>query len=281
MSAKNILLCSIFLWATACQPNDTPLSVSKDSPGEKATVAKLGLIVPEYAPGDPAEVGESFVALEARFLSAPWGYLKKIGGRVEQRSFGPGRQHKLEEGIASGEVIVMYSPAITLFSGQRGNTVVINESAFIEDFRLVQVPDKGTTIDPVISVLRTGCIVDVQATAEKGEISFELIEAQLVIKLGSRGCALELPQFGSWADPVPLEEPVLLRAAALAKDPVRLKDGGSLLLPLDVEVQQYTGQARSFARDLKETYKAEPVTWGEGRREFLLLLSGKVVSEKG
>ncbi len=229
----------------------------RDEPGP-------GLVMPEYMPG-VAKPGAAAVVVSARFLSAPRGALdvlaRKPNGDDEV-------SEEVEARIATGEIIALASPTLSLLDGQRSHAVVINQAAFIEDFKLVGTPGEGAAVvDPVVSVLDTGAVLDVAVRVEGDAIVLARLEPQLVIKIGTRTCVISV---GGLAERVPCQEPVLLRAAAKVFE-LGVGDGDTVLVPLETEVQQFTCQARAFATSYEESYEPEPRSWGEGPRDLFLL----------
>ena len=65
-------------------------------------------------------------------------------------------------------------------------------------------PDPGpVVVDPTLSVLNTGSVLDIEADLDGDEIVFAHLEPQLVLKLGSRSCIFTGPDA---AERVPSEE---------------------------------------------------------------------------
>lgn len=275
---RGVLLGTILLSAGACDSG----SVGPASSAQPAASSPFGLVEPSYSATE-TPAGTTTVYLEGRFLSAPWGLVKKLGlGTGNRAGFLRSEElRKLDQSISAGDVSVAARVALSVSSGQRSYAMTATQGPYVGDFRLVETPAGELTIDPVVSVLTTGCLLDARVRADGTTIVLERVKPQLVEKLGSRVCVAKLPQLGA-RDPLPLEEPVLLKAVASTEVPMRMRDGEAFLLQLDPAVQQHTAQARAFATDVQETFEAEASPAGGPRvvpRQFFLLLKGTVQGE--
>jgi len=259
-----------------CEPAAPPRPVV--SGAARATAPAVGLRLPE---GEPAELqpGKGSIVLSGRFLSAPRGSLDTLVSTTTGHVLDVDSRGQLEERTTVGEVIDVSALSLQLPSGQGSHAVSLKQAAFIRDFRLVGNPGSGQpmVLEPIIATLDTGSILDADVAVEGGEIVLRRLEPQLVLQLGSRACVFSIPGV---ADEVPCEEPVLIKAFAASR-PLRLAAGSALLLPLEVEVQQYTSQARALGASFRESYRPSPPPAGEGPRDFFLLLTVSLAAAGG
>lgn len=270
MHAPHVLAFLCLLWSCAGCRKTSPDAPETSTEGSSPRSA-FGLVPPGYA-ADHSEPGTKLVTISARFLSAPRGALDGIAA-AQREMLDADSLREIDSRIDSGKVISMAAPTLHVHPGQRSHNLIMNQAAFIQDLKLVGSPDAGpVVVDPTLSVLNTGSVLDIEADLDGDEIVFSHLEPQLVLKLGSRSCIFTVQDA---AERVPSEEPVLLKATA-RRQSVRMPGGGSLLVPLDAEVQQGTCQARALGGPFEESYTPAPRTWGEGPREFFVVLTASV-----
>ncbi len=155
--------------------------------------------------------------------------LTNEGGGAYQLNILKAERYQLEAlltGVAKDqEIRRLSSPRVTAFDGQTSHTMVVEQSAYIQDLEVNQtgvIP----VINPVIGVLNSGSILEVRPTLsyDRRYVVLE-IQPTLAQQLESDVAVLNLS--GSFTV-VPVELPVL--AVTKIKTTVTVPDGGTVLV---------------------------------------------------
>jgi type II secretory pathway component GspD/PulD (secretin) len=155
--------------------------------------------------------------------------LSASGGLAYQYNFLKGERYQYEAILTAvakeQEIKRLNSPRVTAFNGQIAHTLVVNQSAYIQDLEVNQtgvIP----VINPVIDVLNSGSILEVRPTISHDR-KYVVLEIQptLAEQLDSEVAVLRLS--GNFTE-VPVELPVL--AVTKIKTTVTVPDGGTVLV---------------------------------------------------
>ena len=192
------------------------------------------------------------VAIESRILKVEPGCFKRLpggaGGPV-RRVTRDAMDSFLEKVREAGEIIHRSSLRLSAYSGQLSHTVVIEQSAYIQDFTVGPKADgtEGVELKPKIGVLSTGCVLLARPVVVDGEIEIRDLGLNVVEQLGKRECKAVVEHEGESLDVI-WEEPVLLVAKPDASLPktLRLGEDETLLIPLRYEVKQACANVRAL-----------------------------------
>jgi Flp pilus assembly secretin CpaC len=155
--------------------------------------------------------------------------LSSSGGLAYQYNFLKAERYQYEAILTAvakeQEIRRLNSPRVTAFNGQIAHTLVVNQSAYIQDLEVNQtgvIP----VINPVIDVLNSGSILEVRPTISHDR-KYVVLEIQptLAEQLDSEVAVLRLS--GNFTE-VPVELPVL--AVTKIKTTVTVPDGGTVLV---------------------------------------------------
>lgn len=117
------------------------------------------------------------------------------------------------------------SPRLTVFNGQRGHLLSINQRAYIQD---VEVNQTGVipVLNPVIGILNTGAILDVRPTVsyDRKYVTLEL-RPTLARQTGTRSSIVTLAGGNT---SIPIELPTIV--VQKIRTSVTVPDGGSVLI---------------------------------------------------
>ena len=126
------------------------------------------------------------------------------------------------------------APEVTCYSGQRANASFIQQYAYISDYEVAAGTDGGGTLDPVISVLNHGSIIDVQpvVSSDRKYITLEVRPTQAVLLESEEATVISLVNFGCRFGTTELEYPLELPTVEMRtlRSTVIIPDRGSLVL---------------------------------------------------
>ena len=155
--------------------------------------------------------------------------LSAEGGGVYQLNALKAERFQLEAiltGVAKEqEIRRLNSPRVTAFNGQNSHTLVVNQSAFIQDLEVNQtgvIP----VINPVIGVLNSGSILEVRPTLSYDR-KYVVLEIQPTLAEQLESDVAQLTLSGNFTS-VPVELPVL--SVTKIKTTITVPDGGTVLV---------------------------------------------------
>jgi hypothetical protein len=152
---------------------------------ETLQLAKGGALVANLRPESQSWL-ESFLELQRRDLfvlyqvdttifSAEPASFDPLGIENQTRFFGPDDLLKLE--LLRAEVVT--APHLIVFAGQRANVSILEETAYVKEYRYVVVaPGNEEILDPIVDVVRDGISIDSRVISLPGGLAGLVMTAE-------------------------------------------------------------------------------------------------------
>ena len=171
------------------------------------------------------------------------------------------KRDKLFRAVKGSRDAVLMVTAITVSPGRKGRVAVLKDINYVQDYRFVGGPGPKSQplLEPVSSEVRSGLIVEIDATIEGDTVILKELVGK-VVTADMRLCSARVMSGGKpieviWQEPLVLKSRCDLGAAA----PLKLKPGESVALRFRrFELVRGTANVRLLALGRQAHEKAKP-----------------------